>query len=218
MLTIKPELSSSRARLWICLGLVAATLAVYWPVARFAFINFDDPDYVSENPQVLSGLTWQGVSWAFQTGHSANWHPLTWLSHMLDVQLFGLQPGLHHLVNLLFHTANTLLLFLLLQGLTRAPWRSAFVAALFAVHPLHVESVAWVAERKDVLSTFFGLLAIWAYARWVGESKVQKCRSPKSRELRPRNPQPAPRSPFHVSRFTLHASTSSRSSCSPSAC
>jgi protein O-mannosyl-transferase len=171
------ELTSSRTRLWICLGLVAITLAVYWPVTRSGFINFDDPDYVTQNAYVQSGLTWPGVGWAFRTGHSANWHPLSWLSHMLDVQLFGLNGGAHHLVNLLFHIANTLLLFLLFQKLTGATWRSAFVAALFAVHPLHVESVAWVAERKDVLSTFFGLLSIGAYAACVGKSEGRSQKS-----------------------------------------
>jgi protein O-mannosyl-transferase len=177
MLTTNPELHSARAKLWICLALVAGAVAVYWPVTRSAFINFDDPDYVTQNTYVLSGLTWPGIAWAFQAGHSANWHPLTWLSHMLDVQLFGLQPGPHHLVNLLFHIANTLLLFLLFRRLTGATWRSAFVAALFAVHPLHVESVAWVAERKDVLSTFFGLLAIGAYAEYARKSEVQSLKS-----------------------------------------
>jgi protein O-mannosyl-transferase len=174
-----------RLRSPACLSvlLALATLAVYWPVTRFDFINFDDHTYVSQNPHVLPGLSWRGVVWAFQVGYSANWHPLTWLSHMLDVQLFGVRPGLHHLVNLLFHGANAILLFLLLHSMTRALWRSAIVAALFALHPLHVESVAWVAERKDVLSTFFGLLAIWAYAAYVkAESKTQSAES--------RNPQP----------------------------
>jgi hypothetical protein len=131
-----PEVTCLRGRLWICLALVAATVAVYWPVTRFGFINFDDPSYVVENKSVAQGLTWPGIVWAFQTGHSANWHPLTWLSHMLDVQVFGLQAGPHHLVNLLFHVANTLLLFLVLQRMTGAVWRSAFVAGLFALHPL----------------------------------------------------------------------------------
>ncbi|HOX58735.1 MAG TPA: tetratricopeptide repeat protein [Candidatus Paceibacterota bacterium] len=166
-----------RARLWICLALAAAAFAVYWPVTRADFITFDDMDYVIENQPVLQGLTWPGVVWALQTGHAGNWHPLTWLSHMLDVQFFGLTPGLHHLVNLLFHAANTILVFLLFDRMTRALWQSAFVAALFALHPLHVESVAWVSERKDVLSTFFGLLALGAYVRYVQRSKAQ---SPKS--------------------------------------
>ena len=123
------------------------------------------------------GVTWSAILWALQTGHAANWHPVTWLSHMLDVQLFGLHAGPHHLVNLLFHTANTLLLFLLFQGMTGALWRSAFVAALFALHPLHVESVAWISERKDVLSTFFGLLSLCAYAAYARKSKVKSQKS-----------------------------------------
>ena len=204
MCAIVPEVSSRRVRLCICLALVAVTVAVYWPVMRFAFINFDDPDYVTQNRYVLSGLTWPGVVWALQTGHSANWHPVTWLSHMLDMQLFGLQPGPHHLVNLLFHIANALLLFLLLERMSGARWRSAFVAALFAVHPLHVESVAWVAERKDVLSTFFGLLAIGAYAAYVAKSKVQ---SLKSKVTEGPAAQPAARNTQHVSRFTFHVSS-----------
>jgi tetratricopeptide (TPR) repeat protein len=147
--------------------LSAITLIAYWPVLDNDFINLDDHEYISKNPNVESGLTWTNVKWSFQAGYSANWHPLTWMSHMLDVQLFGLDPRWHHLVNLLFHLANTLLLFLLVQGLTRMAWRSALVAALFAVHPLHVESVAWAAERKDVLSTFFFLLTLGAYARYA---------------------------------------------------
>jgi Flp pilus assembly protein TadD len=142
-------------------------MLVYAPVRRHEFVNLDDPAYVVENPQVGAGLTWSGARWAFTTGHAGNWHPLTWLSHMLDVQLFGMDAGPHHVTSALLHVANTLLLFGLLQRTTGAAGRSAVVAALFAVHPLHVESVAWVAERKDVLSAFFGLLAIWSYARYV---------------------------------------------------
>ena len=194
---------------WICAGLALATLAVYWPVTQFDFINYDDIDYVTENRIVRQGLTWHGVAWAFQTVHAANWHPLTWLSHMLDVQIFGLQPSPHHLVNLLFHIANTILLFLLLRRMTSALWRSAFVAALFALHPLHVESVAWVAERKDVLSTFFGLLSIWAYAAYVEKSKVQspksEVRSPKSEVQSPKSKVMGASATQHASRSTLHA-------------
>ncbi len=162
----------------LCLLLVAVTLAVYWPVLRCDFVNYDDPDYFTSNPRVLAGLTSPNMVWAFSTGHTGNWHPLTWLSLMLDATLFGKGPLGPHLTNLLLHAANTVLLFMLLQRLTAANWRSAFVAALFALHPLHVESVAWIAERKDVLSTFFGLLALGAYARYVEKSKVQ---SPKSK-------------------------------------
>lgn len=147
--------------------LAIVTFAVFSPVGGFDFINFDDPDYVSNNPHIASGLDWNTVSWAFQSGYAGNWHPVTWLSHALDMQLFGLNAGRHHLVNVLFHIANSLLLLGVLRGMTGAFWRSAFVAALFALHPLHVESVAWVAERKDVLSTFFFMLTLWSYARYA---------------------------------------------------
>jgi tetratricopeptide (TPR) repeat protein len=155
-----------------CAVLAAVTLALYWPVTRCEFIHFDDPQYVTENTAVAQGLHWQGVAWAFRANEQANWHPLTWLSHMLDVQLFGLRAPAHHLVNVGFHVANALFLFLVLLRLTGTIWRCLFVAALFALHPLHVESVAWIAERKDVLSTFFGLLSLWAYACYAGKSKV----------------------------------------------
>jgi len=151
----------------VALGLALATAAAYWQVARHDFVNYDDSEYVYENPLVLRGLTAEGLRWAWTATEAANWHPLTWLSHMLDVALFGPSPGAHHLVNLALHLANTLLLFFLLRRLTGALWRSAFVAALFALHPLHVESVAWVAERKDVLCTLFFCLTLWAYAEWV---------------------------------------------------
>lgn len=167
------------APLWICLILVTLIAAVYWPLGRSGFIQCDDPDYVYQNPQVQAGLTWTGVVWAFGSDHAGNWHPITWLSHMLDCQLFGLRPGAHHLVNLFFHAADTLLLFLLLRRLTQALWRSAFVAALFALHPLHVESVAWVSERKDVLSAFFFLLTLWAYARYAQSTELGVARSGK---------------------------------------
>jgi Flp pilus assembly protein TadD len=162
----------------ICLALAVVTLLVYWPLLHHGFVNYDDPDYITQNPHVQAGLTWPGIVWAFQSGAASNWHPLTWISHMADCQLFGLNPAGHHLTSLLFHTANALLLFLLLNRLTGAMWRSAFVAALFAWHPLHVESVAWASERKDVLSAFFWMLTLLAYAQFAGESKVQ---SPKSK-------------------------------------
>ena len=152
-------------------------MAVYWPVRQFDFTNYDDTDYVTYNPAIQKGLTLAGVEWAFKTGHASNWHPLTWISHMADCGLYGLKPGGHHLTNLLFHTANAVLLFLVLLQLTGATWRSALVAALFAWHPLHVESVAWVSERKDVLSTFFWLLTMFAYAKYANESKIQGPRS-----------------------------------------
>jgi Flp pilus assembly protein TadD len=166
--------SFQKSTLWISLALIALTVLIYAPVATHDFLNYDDTDYVSQNPDVAAGLTWHGVVWAFTTGHSSNWHPLTWLSHMLDVQLFGMHPGPHHVVNLLFHIANTILLFLLLYRWTGEQGRSAFVAALFAVHPLHVQSVAWVAERKDMLSTLFWLLTLWAYGYYVKEPRAKR--------------------------------------------
>jgi hypothetical protein len=151
----------------VCLFLVIATVAVYWQVRNHEFVNFDDDGYVTENSYVQDGLTRESIIWAFTATDVANWHPLTWLSHMLDCQLYGVSPKGHHLTNVLFHLANTVLLFLVLKWMTGALWRSGFVAALFALHPLHVESVAWVAERKDVLSTFFWMLTIWAYLGYV---------------------------------------------------
>jgi tetratricopeptide (TPR) repeat protein len=166
---IQPEANrSSRLDLWTCVGLLIAVFAVYAQVSTHAFINFDDPVYVTENPQVRSGLTWDGVVWAFTTFHDSNWFPLTWLSHMLDVQLFGLDSGWHHLINVLLHALSALLLFIVLRRMTGARWPSAFVALIFAIHPLHVESVAWIAERKDVLSTFFWMLTLLAYSNYVG--------------------------------------------------
>jgi len=146
---------------------VIVTFAVFWPVLNYDYVSYDDPHYVFTNPQVQSGLTKETVNWAFRTGETANWHPLTWLSLMLDVDLFGSGPRGHHLVNLVLHVANTLLLFLVLRTFTGALWRSAAVAVLFALHPLHVESVAWISERKDVLSTWFGLLTVWAYGAYA---------------------------------------------------
>ncbi len=164
----------SERTLWVSLALIAANLIVYAQVWGHDFVNYDDPDYVTDNPIVSEGLTRHGVAWAFTTFHSSNWHPLTWLSHMLDVQLYGLNPGPHHFTNLLLHMANTLLLFWLLHAMTGALGRSAFVAGLFAVHPLHVESVAWVAERKDVLSTLLGLLTLCAYVGYVRQPRLRR--------------------------------------------
>jgi tetratricopeptide (TPR) repeat protein len=165
--------------LWISIGLAVSTLLVFWQVRNFDFVNYDDNAYVYENPRVLSGITVDNIRWAFTAGHASNWHPLTWLSLMLDCQLFraaslpgGPNPGKMHLVNVFFHLANTLLLFTVLKQMTGALWQSAFVAALFAVHPLHVESVAWVSERKDVLSTLFWLLTMWAYLQYVRQPKI----------------------------------------------
>jgi hypothetical protein len=161
------EPRSNRFFLFACLVLALGTAALYWPVAGYPFINFDDGDYIVDNPVTQAGLTANGFVWAFNGIHVGNWHPLTWLSHMLDCQIFRLNAGGHHLVNVLFHLANALLLFVFLRRTTGAEWRSAIVAALFAWHPLHVESVAWIAERKDVLSTFFWLLTLLAYTRYA---------------------------------------------------
>ena len=165
--------SQRRQTFLVCLLLVFATVGVYWPVATQGFINFDDPDYVSSNPRVQAGLTLASVQWAFTSLYASNWHPLTWLSHELDCQLYGLKPAGHHVTSLLLHIVNSLLLFLLLKRLTGGLWRSALVAALFALHPLHVESVAWVSERKDVLSAFFFLLTLGAYARYAEGRRLQ---------------------------------------------
>jgi len=161
--------SMFRPRL-IGLLLALITLLAYLPASRDGFVNYDDQDYVTENSAVQKGLTWTGIKWAFTTGHACNWHPLTWLSHMADCELFALNPGAHHLVNVLFHSANAVLLFALLLRLTGKLWPGAFVAALFAWHPLHVESVAWISERKDVLSTFFALLTLMAYTKYAKEN------------------------------------------------
>ncbi|HET6370314.1 MAG TPA: hypothetical protein VFG95_03915, partial [Nitrospiria bacterium] len=157
----------SRSRFLVSLLLILVTLIGFWSVLNDKFIDYDDNLYITENFPVKMGLTKKGLIWAFTSYHAANWHPLTWLSHMADVQLFGLNPASHHAMNLLFHVMNVILLFLLFFRMSSFLWRSAFVAALFAVHPLHVESVAWVAERKDVLSAFFGLLTIWAYVGYT---------------------------------------------------
>ncbi|MGD0815520.1 MAG: tetratricopeptide repeat protein [Verrucomicrobiota bacterium] len=148
----------------VCLFLAAITFAVFGQTLGHEFVNFDDNVYVYENPVVAGGLTFKGIVWAFSF-HAANWHPLTWISHMLDCQLYGLHPAGHHLTNVILHTATVIALFLVLRQMTGALWRSAFVAAVFAIHPLRVESVAWVAERKDVLSGLFFMLTIGAYVR-----------------------------------------------------
>ncbi|HEX3624124.1 MAG TPA: tetratricopeptide repeat protein [Verrucomicrobiae bacterium] len=152
---------------FICLLLALATLAIYFPVHNFGFVDFDDSGYFFENPHVLTGLTAPNIYWAFTSGEDANWHPVTWLSLMVDADLFGTGAGGPHLINVLLHAANSIVLFLLFLRMTGAIWRCAALATLFAVHPLHVESVAWVSERKDVLSTFFGLLTMLCYVRYV---------------------------------------------------
>ena len=147
--------------------LIGGMLAIYWQTSDFAFVSFDDPDYVYKNEIVRQGLSWLGVKWAFTSFFAANWHPLTWLSHMLDVTLFGLTAGKHHLTALFWHTVNALLVFLVFRRLTGAVGRSLLVAALFAWHPLRVESVAWVSERKDLLCVFFWLLSLLAYHHYT---------------------------------------------------
>ena len=159
---------------WICLVLTLVTAAVFYQVRTYDFVNYDDNIYVYENPDIQAGITLKAIKWAFTAGYANFWHPLTLLSHMLDWQLFGTNAGGHHLTNLIFHIANTLLLFLVLKQMTGALWQSAFVAALFALHPLHVESVAWVSERKDVLSTFFWMLTMLAYLRYVKYPNVAR--------------------------------------------
>jgi tetratricopeptide (TPR) repeat protein len=169
----------------ICLALAVITLGLYVPVirtgpaeVRYDFVNYDDPDYVTSNSHVQSGLTKESVVWALTTGHASNWHPVTWLSHMLDCQLYGLNPTGHHLTNVLLHIANALLLFGVLRQMTGSTWCSAGVAAVFAWHPLHVESVAWVSERKDVLSAFFWLLTMGAYLKYVRASQSAMAHPP----------------------------------------
>ncbi len=151
----------------ICVFLTAITWLVFGQTLRHEFVNFDDTTYVLENARVANGLTIDGIAWAFTRSHAANWHPVTWLSHMLDAQFYGLSPGGHHFTNVLLHVATAIMLFLVLRQMTGAVWRSAFVATVFAIHPLRVESVAWVAERKDVLSGLFFMLTLAAYARYA---------------------------------------------------
>ncbi|OGP49652.1 MAG: hypothetical protein A2Y79_04990 [Deltaproteobacteria bacterium RBG_13_43_22] len=163
----KESFQNLNNKVWITMVLIGMTLVVYLKVARYQFINFDDGLYVFNNPNVQAPVTLQSFLWAFTTFQAANWHPLTWLSHMLDFQIFGLNAGGHHLTSLFFHLANTVLLFLVLRKMTGGLWQSGTVAALFAIHPLHVESVAQIAERKDVLSTFFCIVTLGAYFYYV---------------------------------------------------
>jgi tetratricopeptide (TPR) repeat protein len=150
------------------LSLAAMVAVVYWQVGKYPFIaNLDDGTYVVRNDRIHQGLTFEAVRWSLTSFEAGNWHPLTWISHMADVELFGMDAGRHHLVNVLFHAANSILLFLVLRGATGEPWPSWVVGALFAVHPLHVESVAWISERKDVLCAFFWLLSMSAYVRYT---------------------------------------------------
>lgn len=161
-----------RHELFICIFIIIAIFAAYWQLPKNNFISFDDDIYITKNVHVQSGFTGKNVIWAFTTFHAFNWHPITWLSHMLDYTLFGLNPSMHHFMSLLFHIANSLLLFMVLKAMTDDIWPSAFVAILFAIHPLHVESVAWASERKDLLSTFFWLLTIGSYFRYSKKQSI----------------------------------------------
>lgn len=169
MTSERPNSFESIRDLLVVVGLAGLVLVIYAQTTGFQFINLDDNLYVYENPAVLSGLNWDTLKWAFTSFHSGNWHPLTWLSLALDVQLFGNSPGMHHVVNVILHLLNTVLAFVVFRRMTGAYWPSVFVAALFAVHPMHVESVAWISERKDLLSTSFWLLSMWFYVRWNEE-------------------------------------------------
>ncbi|MEO8574048.1 MAG: tetratricopeptide repeat protein [Pyrinomonadaceae bacterium] len=159
----------SNRDLLVLAGLAALVFAIYAQTSGFQYINLDDNYYVYENPAVLSGINWETVKWAFTSFHAGNWHPLTWISLALDVQLFGTSPGMHHVVNVILHFVNSVLAFVVFRRMTRNFWASAVIAALFAAHPMHVESVAWIAERKDLLSTMFWFLAMLFYVRWTKE-------------------------------------------------
>jgi tetratricopeptide (TPR) repeat protein len=159
---------------WVLLLLPILAILPYYGIWTFDFVTFDDPQYIFENPQVTAGLTLESIVWAFTSGHASNWHPITWISHMLDVEWFGLDAGRHHLGNVLIHALNTLLLFGFLAKATEKVGRSALVAVLFAVHPLHVESVAWISERKDVLSTLFMLLTMWAWLAYISRKSIAR--------------------------------------------
>jgi tetratricopeptide (TPR) repeat protein len=168
------SVTSKQLHLLICLFLAAVTLAVFWNLQYYDFILYDDPPYVILNPHVQSGLNVSSIFWALTTMEMSNWHPLTWLSLMLDYHLFRLNPAGYHWTNLIIHIANTILLFTVLRRMTEDIWRSALVAALFAIHPLHVESVAWISERKDVLSAFFWFLTMWVYVRYTERPGPQR--------------------------------------------
>jgi Tfp pilus assembly protein PilF len=164
------QFHSGHAVIMAVIGLVVATFIPYWQVRNHAFVLWDDYSLIVDNPPVASGLSWENIKWALTATQPEYWHPMTWLSHMLDCSLYGLNPKGHHLNNLLIHGVNTVLLFLVLRRMTGRFWRSFLVAALFSLHPLHVESVAWVSERKDVLSALFWLLSMWAYTHYVHRS------------------------------------------------
>ncbi|HEV3271018.1 MAG TPA: tetratricopeptide repeat protein [Candidatus Methylacidiphilales bacterium] len=168
------RLTPQTVRLLLCAGLIASVAIVYAQVYSFDFFSDDDPQYITHNPDVKSGLSWHGLWWACTTEWAGNWQPLTWLSYQIDYQLWGPAAGPYHITNLLFHAANSVLLFLALQRMTGAMGRSALAAGLFALHPLHVESVAWIAERKDVLSGFFWILALGAYIRYAEKPTIPR--------------------------------------------
>ena len=197
---------------WLMAALLAlVTAATYWPGLHDEFVNYDDPAYVTDNPMVRAGLTWEGLGWAFGRVHGAQtyWHPLTWVSHMVDCQLYGLRPEGHHLTSLLLHAANAVLVFLVFRRMTGAFWRCAVLAALFALHPLQVDSVAWVTERKNLLSALFWLLTLWAYVRFAEvQSPKPQGISPKSKVQRPKSGVKSEPSngTDHVSRITHHPS------------
>ena len=172
---------------FLCVLLMTSVAVVFLPSLRNDFVNYDDPEYVTDNPQVQKGLTWQGIRWAFVTTAASNWHPLTWLSHMADCELFGQKSWGHHLTSVMVHALNTGLLFLVLRGMTGAVWRSLLVACLFGLHPLRVQSVAWVAERKDVLSALFWMLTLWAYAHYAKRSTVRVGLIQSQSQVRPRD-------------------------------
>src|SRR5215471_14543804 len=165
---------SHGVRVGICVFLVAISAAVFSQTIRYQFVNFDDDLYVYNTPAIQAGITLKGLAAAFTSPHAHNWHPLTTISHMLDCQLYGVNAGGHHATNVILHTIAVLLLFWVLQGMTGATWRSALVAALFAVHPLHVESVAWVSERKDILSAVFFFLMLHAYSRYARVQSIMR--------------------------------------------
>src|SRR5262249_28858629 len=168
-----PEAPVLDRRFWLITGsLILVCFAIYAQAGWHDFVNYDDPNYVTKNAHVSPGLTGAGIAWAFRTFDYYYWQPLTWISHMLDCQLFGLQPGPHHIVNVVLHAVNAILLFVAFYQFTGAPWRSALVAQLFAVHPLRVESVAWIAERKDVLSGLFWMLTLVAYGAYIRKPSV----------------------------------------------
>lgn len=165
----KASFNNIRLDIIVCLFLVLATLTVYWQVRNYSFVVYDDGLYITDNQHVRAGLNIENIFWAFSNTCSSNWHPLTWISHMLDVQLYGMNPGSHHMTNVLFHIVNSMLLFIVFKRMTGRIWQSGLIAVLFALHPLHVESVAWIAERKDVLSTFLWFLTLYCYI-WYVES------------------------------------------------